>query len=542
MDRTQSILRKAFFLLFSFLFTWTCYHVIFVSLPIRMLWRKHLFIFPPLILFLVIVACIFLFFVFRKISSLKNLTEKNGQLILIGFMAVSTIISITIGLMLRYEPIWDLGAIYNGGVEWALTGDFPSYHIYFARNPNNIPTLFLFRCIFVVFDFFGGKDHFAAMVVFAVLLIQVSVYAAYDTVRRLLDIRAAIMALLIIAIYLPVYTMGAAFYTDVLSLPFITLALNLYLRLKTTESFKHKLILVVLFGLLIGFGTILKTTVLIIFIACLIDWTVNNKNWKFANIKSNALLIGAATLIIAVIMISSTLYSESLISDELSYEYRLPTTHFILLGLDKDSGGTYSWDTTAKLYINLENVDVRTAEIKNMIIHRINDFGFFGLIRHFGIKLGLAFESGAFEQAWHFGANHVVWIFGRGAEPTYRSVLHEVVLPTGILHPVYNHLTTALMLAMLIFAIASALIRSLARPFKLLDYQFCAPWVAFIGLAFFLMISETGNRFPLGFFSLLIICTVQGLYDTRLFLESRKKEKSKSETNNVSLKNESDSF
>jgi len=506
MAKTQLVLRRMSFFLFSALYIWVCYHVIFVSLPQLGRW-ENVIINPALLLLLVIGVCALLFFVFKLLSSLKIDSEKRGYLILIAYMAVSTVASITLGLNLRYEPTWDLGAVFYGGLEWALTGDFQSYHKYFATFPHNLPTLLIFRCLFGVYIFLGGNDYYAVAVVLAVLLLQVSVYAIYDTVRRLIDVRAGIMALFIIAIYLPFYTMGAVFYTDVLSLPFIAIAINLYLRIKTAESFKFKLIYAILFGVIVGIGTLIKTTVIIIFIACLIDWVLNNKDWKFLNIKSNILLFGASTLIIIVIMAPYTIYINSLYADQL-FQHRIPTVASIYVGLTEEAGGAYTWEA-ARNYYSLENVDVRTEEVKRLINNQLEDFGFVGLIRHLGVKLGVAFKSGTFDQAWLIGAG-----------PEHSTVLHETLLPTGRYFPIYNYISTALMLGMLIFAIVSALTRSLIRQLKSSGSQFCAPWVAFIGLAFFLMIFETGNRLPMNFFSLMVICAVQGLYDTRMWINS----------------------
>jgi len=495
-----------FFLLFSVIFTWVCVHVIFVSLPRQGRWEL-VDINPTLLLLLVFVVCALLILVFKALSSIKSYTEKSGYLILIAFIVISTIVSITLGIKLRYEPMWDLESVFYGGLEWAQTGDFKTYHSYFATFPHNIPTLLLFRCLFGVYIFFGGNDYYAVAVVLAVLLLQVSVYAIYDSVRRLLDIRAAIMALFIIAIYLPFYTMGAVFYTDVLSLPFIAVAFNLYVRFKTAESFKHKLVYAVIFGACIGIGALIKTTVLILFIACLIDWAVNNKDWKLKNIKFDLLNITATTFIIAAIMIPYNLYVNNAYADQL-YKHRVPLTASILVGLNEDTGGAYTW-RVARQYFSLENVDAREAEVRRLISHRLEEIGFPGLVRHLGVKLGVAFRSGTFDQAWHIGAG-----------TTDSTVLHEIILPDGRYFPVYNYFSTALMLGMLVFAIISALARSLIRPLKLVGSRLCAPWVALIGLAMYLMIFETGNRLPMNFFSLMVICAVQGLYDTSILLSS----------------------
>jgi len=454
--------------------------------------------------------------------------KKKGYMVLIAFNIISTAISIILGFKLWYYPHFDLGALFEGGLVWAQSGDFQSYKTYFATWPHNIPALFLFKCIFTVYNIFGmNAYHYHVMVIFTVLSLQVSVFAIYDSVRRLMGVRAGIMALIIIAIYLPFYTMGAAFYTDVLSLPFIALSFNFYLRVKDAECIKHKFIYAVAFGVFIGVGTLIKATVIIVLIACLIDWIVNIRIWKFADIKKNVQIFGATTLAVAFIMIPFNLYFNSLVPDDLLYKHRVPLLHTVLQGLTEEHGGVFNTETRM-LYNGLENVDVRTAEIKRLINNRVEEMGFTGLVRLAGVKLGMAFQSGTFDQAWHIGVLNILWLYGVTEEPVQSTILHETLLPTGKYYSIYNHISTALMLGMLIFAIASAFIRILIRSFTQSDYQICAPWVAFIGLTFFLMIFETGNRFPMGFFPLLVICAVHGFYDIRMLWTIRNSKKCKS--------------
>ena len=48
------------------------------------------------------------------------------------------IIEIVLGIALRYDPLWDVGAIHKGAIEWVETGTFENYYEYFYRFPNNL--------------------------------------------------------------------------------------------------------------------------------------------------------------------------------------------------------------------------------------------------------------------------------------------------------------------------------------------------------------------------------------------------------------------
>ena len=41
------------------------------------------------------------------------------------------IIEIVLGIALRYDPLWDVGAIHKGAIEWVETGTFENYYEYF---------------------------------------------------------------------------------------------------------------------------------------------------------------------------------------------------------------------------------------------------------------------------------------------------------------------------------------------------------------------------------------------------------------------------
>lgn len=492
-------LQRSILVVFIVLFAIIWFFVTFIDLTPSVHWGE-INMNTTLLLLLTFSFVVLLFFIY---NALKKANEKHGKYALIVFMVFSTTISIVLSLGLRHDPVWDQGAVFHGAIDWVLTGSFEDYHGYFAAFPHNIPLLFLFRCVFSVLNFFGRTGFYPAAVLFTIFLLQLSVLAIYDTVNRLIGVRGAIMSIVLIAIYLPFYTMGAAFYTHVLTLPFVAFTLNFYLRTKSAENKKSKIIYSVFLGIIAAIGSLIAATVIITFIACILDWILNNKDWNIRILKDKILTIGISIFTLALVMFSFQVYYRPLIDEDLVHRNRWPTVAWIYIGLTEESGGTFTNEAGAFVGGH-DNVDNREREIMAAVENRIRDFGTADLLRHLATKNAVAYRSGTFDQAWHLGAIYIIYLYIGRDDIVLSNPLHEMLLPLGEHYQLYNHISTAIMLAYIIFALVGAIL-SIKKP------VFCVPWLAFIGMSMYLTVFETGNRHPTSLFSILIVGALLGL-------------------------------
>ena len=494
MERAQTWVKRAAFVLFI---------AIYALIFLQTLFNNGAQLNAALLFVLIAVACVLLYDLHRLLG---KVTETQGRVILILFIAVSAAVQIIAGLQLRYIPQWDIAAVFNGGRDWAINGNFDVYQEYHAMQSNNHGALFLFRCVFQVYHLFGGTDFYAAALVFTVLILQVAVYAGYDAARRLAGIRGAVMFLALLAVYLPFYTMGAAFYTDTLSLPFVILVLDFYLRGRDAERFGWKLCCFVACGAFAAIGAAIKFTALIPLIAVALDWALNHTPWNWSSLKKPLLSLGAAACAAVFLTLVFSAYMKTQVDQTLAEQRKMPLSHWVMMGLDGSNHGRYS-ASDFDFSMGLPDPDTRRQEISKVIRQRIQDFGVVGLIKHISVKLAIDYESGTFNQADFF------WL-----DPQEETGLHDFVLYNGKHYSAYNYVVTALLMAYLLLALAGA-VASVRKP------NFCAPWLALLGLAVFLMAWETNNRYTLNHFPLIVLCAVMGL--SALSIEHKEKGRSR---------------
>lgn len=473
---------RVFFTVFVVSFLWVFYNAIFKSVKD----------FQPLLsLFLMLVFAIMFFCVYYFLRQF-SLTEKNGNFILLVFIVVMGAIQIIAGLRLRFTPTFDLDAIYNGGRDWALNGNFDNYQNYFGRFSNNFGGLFFFRCLFLFGNFFGISDFFALALIYNTLMLQIMVLAIFDIVRRLAGVPAAVLSLVMFGASLPFYMMGAVFYTDLLSAPFAIFSLNFYLRAKNEERIRQKTIYFIMFGVFSAIGAALKFTVIIVAIAALIDLILNIsfEELRLKRIALNIAIPIAAVGITATLLFCFYGYMNTQQDAETVFLQRIPVTHWIMMGLN--ASGYYT-PTDYDFTLGLSNLDVRKEEIPKVIHDRIKERGLSGMFKLCTEKAAADFGDGTYKLSDFLDDG-----------PVNVTLLHDLVLYDGRHQDAYKHIAQGAYLAFFLFMLVGGVL-GIMRPGR-----FIVPWMAMFGLMLFLIIWETNSRYTLNFMPILILCAVLG--------------------------------
>ena len=488
-------LKRVFFAVFTVSFLWVFVQVVFIN--------KQGFD-PVLSVFLITVFSA-LFMGAYVMMRQAGLTVRTGSRILLAFIVVSGVLQIAAGLRLRYTPAFDLDAIFGGGRDWALDGDFSRYRDYFGMFSNNLGGLFLYRCLFSVGRLFGVSDFYFLALIYNTLMLQVMVIAVYDTARRLAGVGAAVLSLLLFGAFIPWYMMGAVFYTDLLSAPFVALCLYFYLRAKTETRLKQKAVWYLCFGIVTAIGSILKFTVMIAAVAALIDLLLSIRRSKGLSLKRVLLNIAipvAAVGITAALLFGFYRYMDTQQDAELVFSRRLPVTHWVMMGLNGNGQydpGEYDFS------MGLADLAARREEIPKVIRMRIRERGFAGMFGLFTEKAAIDFGDGTY---------HLSDFLADG--PVNETTLHDLVLPDGRHYDAYKHIAQGGYLAFFLLMLIGGLM-SVIRPGR-----FIAPWLALFGLLLFLLFWETNTRYTQNFMPVLILCAVLGVH-TLLDGSSREK-------------------
>jgi len=463
-----------------------------------------------------------------RISS--SISEKTHKRILIIFIALSAILQFVIGNRLRFTPLWDVEAIFGGAQMWALTGELDgpgafgttfgmhggasyvfqgSYLRYLAMKSVQWGGAFLFRWLFWVYNLFGGTDFHIPALVWNVTMVQAMVFALYSAAKRLKGLQAGLYVLFLLCIFLPFHFFGAVYYTDTLSMPFVAIAFSLYLKGRDEATLRKKLLFFAACGLAAAVGSVLKATAMIVLIAIFIDFLLvkEKKGWAQRLLCAGALAFG-------FIIIYGGFYmymSRRVIGPELTERYRIPRTHWAMLGL-QGYGHYNTWDFNFTL--GFRDLETRQIETSRLFRERLRGQGVIGMGNLYSAKFTINFGDGTYElhRILHLA-------------PVNQTRLHHMVLGHGYNFNAYRHIATGFTTAMLLLMLVMA-IRAFIKPSR---EHTAVPWLSFFGLALLLTFWESGGRLTMAYFPMLVIGAIIGLsvvqpWLTNLFENISKKE------------------
>ena len=234
-----------FYALFSIVFTWVMIYVIFQNQ-----YHESAYLIPVSIVCLAVLAAIY-----KMLEKYESTLEDKYKYILPAFCVVMFIIQIIMSNILEFNPVFDMGAVYHGAVEWVETGTFEGYYDYFSANPNNAGAMVFLFVIFKLCSFVGIENFFMAAATVNSIMAVCTMAVVSLVCRRLGSVSHALFALVLFALSLPFYIIGAVFYTDALSLLFPVLAFYLYLRARDTEDIKKQILFYVLMALSAAVGS-----------------------------------------------------------------------------------------------------------------------------------------------------------------------------------------------------------------------------------------------------------------------------------------------
>lgn len=111
--------------------------------------------FSPLTLITLLLFLPGIYFIRRAIFKHDAFMLKHYKKLLFFFAAFMLILQIIFGCILRFNPVFDMDAIYGGAIEWVETGTFASYYDYYYYFPNNLGGMSLLYIFFKLASYLG---------------------------------------------------------------------------------------------------------------------------------------------------------------------------------------------------------------------------------------------------------------------------------------------------------------------------------------------------------------------------------------------------
>ncbi|MCL1830654.1 MAG: hypothetical protein FWG21_04410 [Oscillospiraceae bacterium] len=423
----------------------------------------------------ILIAAVFLW---RLISKAKN------SVCIALFFVLLTVFGILIyilGLHLEQLPAWDFGRVQRGAWELTLNGQFQleSTIEYFQEYPNNFfPALYLFRWLVMFTD--AGVKPGDTVLILNTLSLSLAILFIFLTFLRLKQPQQGLFTAIWCFLFAPFVLYASIYYTDTLSMPYVSAIIYVASILLTGEfKVKKQVIFAAVLAAVTGVGYLLKGTPVIAAIAAILTLFILRG-------RKTILFLVTFTVIFSITIFWWQSYTKDnpyLPSGESPYPSQLTAYHFIMMGLNKNGG--YS-EADHVFSTSIATIEEREAENKRIIMERIYEYGFIGMLGHLLEKIAFTWADGGYYAPYKISI-----------EPISDSPLLEIVAYGGSHFKTFSSILSASQL-MLLLLLALGFLRDSIKNSVKLDIRYMAK-LAIFGLAFFLLIWETRSRYLVNF-------------------------------------------
>lgn len=445
----------------------------------------------PIVLLLCLIPAVGLIVLSHNLLTKRRAAiERHYRAILIGFLSLYGLLILVNGFLLRFTPSFDMDAIYGGAVQWIEDGSFSNYYEYYGYFPNNLGAMTVLHFVFSLAARAGVTDFFAVGIVFNSALLTATAMVTSLTCRKLRGSVAGVMALVLFSLCLPFWFMGAAFYTDSLSVLFPILFYDLYLLFKEQATWRGRLLAAGGMAAALTIGMLIKFTVVIVLVAVVID-ALLCIDWKRV-----CLFAGCCGLLAAASFGAMNAYLYSAHLDKAACEeLKTPYLHWVMMGL-QNSGQYHPEDY---VYTRSYPPEARKQACLSRIEERVQALGPLGLTQLFTDKAAVCFGDGTYALSDFLDD-----------APEHDIALHQYLLYDGAHHRAYQYLTTGILLAVYVLMLLGA-VKCLRKKAGSPALSELAPRLASLGILSFLLLWETSGRYFTNFVPLMLVCAVLSL-------------------------------
>lgn len=416
---------------------------------------------------------------------LAGLTETGARRAFWVLFALFVLAAGAFAFVVRVEPAWDFGRVYHGALEITSSGAIRIDWQYFLESNNNFFLALVLAPVFIVGSILG-LSPLASGILFNLAAIDGSVLLLWAAAKRRWGAKWALAAALACFACAGLWLYGPIFYTDTLSMPFVSL--GLYLAQRWSEG-KRSPWLAAAMGFAAFLAFRLKPTAFFLYLALALLWLLR---------RGGALKAVAAGLAVFAVCMAGWqvwLSHNPVLDTGAIEEYRLPPLHYVMMGL-KNPGGYDESDHLASQA--LPDAAARTAHAREEILRRLADYGPLGFLDHLRQKLAYTWADGS----W-YGSHKL------GIDPIAPGALQQWVADTGEHWPVFQCLVNAQQLLICLGLAACAVWQ--ARRGEQGDSLLWAALVTLLGAGLFLLVWETRSRYLVGLLPLILTVSARGL-------------------------------
>ena len=420
--------------------------------------------------------------IFRLIDFKRELLDTKPLICLAAFFVLITVSQLIIWFVCGCYPTRDFYNVYISAYNYTISGQIVDPYLdYLYKFPNNLPITVVLQFLFRVFYRFGITNFPAVGTLFNVVCIDLSYLFVFLCVDKLKGRRAAFLSLFMLFFNLPLQTYLTYYYTDTTTMlyPPMLIYFCILLKEKTGRFFRQAII--VLLGIVTGFGMQLKLSVAISVIAVVIDMMLNADFKKLISVVA-AVAIGF-NLWGALFdgFVYSTVMDKNLADDKAT-----PFIAWIAMGLQGD--GTHSADDNHYIW-SFETKEEKISAAENLLKARLKEHGVVG---YFGFLQKKHLRS--------FGSGLLDIYRITGEYPMHENFTNQFLCPGGKYVPFFESISQGYYLLLL----AGVTVLS-AISFRKKDHRWFMPLLCLFGLMLFLLLWEAGPRYLLNYMAIFSI-------------------------------------
>lgn len=423
-----------------------------------------------------------------------------GIFLLHLFLALSLVIDPT---MSGWDPqtIFQAAEKISSGV-----GLSPSEMTYFQAYSNNLGIVALAAVLMKSGAVFGVHAMASLLIIFNVVCMNVALVLTYFCVKKVINDKAALFALVLGIIFITFSLWSRTFYSDTVGMLFPVAMLFIVIHLNEASS-RRKWLLVAALGIVAGLGYLIKPTTIFVLIAAGLVFGLRSAIISLRT-RTYFYKVGGALLVVVFgWWLMSTFISQMTAKRLEVAPHSMPLSSFMMLGLSKvctPSECRYgAWNMPDALkYDEMNNPEQYKTYTESEVRHRLSTYGIGGYAAFLSEK-----------GAWIMG-DGTFYAYGEGVEkevqPTasnwFSRLVQKVMFVSGKWFGIFQNTAQTWWIVLCILVL---------MPFFWLRRREFEPvlstvYISLLGLLVFLLLFEARSRYLYLYIPLFIIAAAYG--------------------------------
>ena len=479
-------------------FLYRFFHYIFITVFslvfIIIITKKETLTDKFLLMILTLLSLLFIFLLYKLIVRSKIPVDKWDYKHLILLFVIFAILQVIIGGILRVNPSWDFGYVYDEAVQLTKNNTWTiSNQSYFLMYPNNQFYLLILTLIYKFLAIFDIAHYLIVGLLTNIVFIDISLLILFFCLKKIWNQKIAYFGLLLSFLCSTYIAYIPIFYTDTFPLPLMNIMILLYIIILKEKNWKKCFVYCTLLSFSCMLAFELKATAIIVLIAIILH--------VIFSLRVKKVLLCVITLV-SMFFVSLKLYDvtfENLhMLDMTQYErYNFPYTHWIMMGLKTPGGFNQNDYNYTKSF---KTKDQKTEVNLKVISERLSAMGVGGFVEHLSEKIN---------YTWNDGTYFSSKLLAR--KPLTNGIVRDYYSIDGQYNSFYQWTSDGLHYAIIILMIVSAF-HGLSKNNKNRTFDFISCLrLAIFGLFLFLLIWESKSKYLVNFIPIMYIIAIDGV-------------------------------